>query len=243
MCFHDGPGIRTTVFLKGCSIHCPWCSNPENLDPHIERYKNDGETGIYGRVYDPQELVIELIKDERFWAKGGGITFSGGEPLLQAEVLLPVLMSLKERDVHIAVETALFVPKKNVQPILPYIDHFIVDVKILDPDRCKKILGGNLWMYKQNIQILYQEKKIHLFRVPCCPEYTFADEDQQLLLSFFADHREIPVQIFPIHRLGEKKYETLGKKMWESIGVENESLEAFCRLLKVKGIDAEICRI
>ena len=87
MCFHDGPGIRTTVFLKGCNLHCPWCANPENISALPQAYERDGRKGLYGKEFSEEELLKEVLKDRRFYEDGGGVTFSGGEPLLQIKAL------------------------------------------------------------------------------------------------------------------------------------------------------------
>lgn len=79
---HDGPGIRTTVFMKGCSLRCPWCSNPENLNPYPEKYTKKGINGIYGREYTCDEVYYEIIKDRAFYGSDGGVTFSGGRSLI-----------------------------------------------------------------------------------------------------------------------------------------------------------------
>lgn len=176
MCFHDGPGIRTTVFAKGCSLHCPWCANPENMNSSEEQYEKDGEQGVYGKRYSTSELIDILLRDKDFWMTDGGVTFSGGEPLLQAKALRDVLKGLKEQQIHIAAETALFIPTENIHQILSYIDCFIVDVKIMESTSCKEVLGGELELYKRNVDILYQNGKLSVFRVPCCPEYTFTEK-------------------------------------------------------------------
>ena len=80
---HDGPGIRTTIFLKGCSLRCPWCSNPENLNPYPEEYIKDGNRGIYGKEYAIDEIFIEVMKDKDYYESNGGLNFSGGEALLK----------------------------------------------------------------------------------------------------------------------------------------------------------------
>ncbi len=240
MCFHDGPGIRTTVFLKGCSLHCPWCSNPENLRFEQDEYEKDGKKGIYGTFYDPQELTDILMKDRKFWRIGGGVTFSGGEPLMQAEALLPVLELLKKRHVHTAVETALFVSEKRVSEVLPYIDYFIVDAKLMDKDKCREILGGDISAYIKNVKLIDQKGKLKLFRIPCCSEFTFTEENRELLTDFLSGYRQTPVQVFSVHNLGEKKYQSLGKEMWRSNGVEQRQLDDFCNVLRKSGIDAEV---
>lgn len=106
---HDGPGIRTTVFLKGCSIRCPWCSNPENINHQIESYVKDGKEGFYGKEYSVDQVLKEVLKDKIFYEDNGGVTFSGGEALLYAKELLPLMEQIKQNNISIAVETCLFV--------------------------------------------------------------------------------------------------------------------------------------
>ncbi len=243
MCFHDGPGIRTTVFVKGCSLHCPWCSNPENINSSEEPYEKDGNKGIYGRRYSASELTEILLKDKDFWIPEGGVTFSGGEALLQAEALNGVLKRLKEQQVHIAAETALFVPSERIRLVLPWIDYFIVDVKIMEESCCWKTLGGRLELYRQNVEFLYKSGKLKVFRIPCCPEYTFTETNKELVLEFLKQFPEVPVQIFAIHSLGEKKYESLKRPMWRTKGMDKESMRGYCSLLKEYGIEAEVIQI
>jgi len=243
MCFDDGPGIRTTVFMKGCSIHCPWCSNPENISFVPEPYEKEGIIGIYGKEYSSSELLEMLLKDQRFWEPDGGVTFSGGEALMQAEGLLDLLKELKSKGVHIAVETALFVPEDKVRMVLAYIDFFIVDVKLLNYDICMNVLGGNAGLYRKNVDIVYQSGKLKLFRVPCCPEYTFTDSNKTLLWEFLGQYPDVQVQLFAIHDLGSKKYETLKRPMWKTKGMEEKLLAEYCRELKADGRKAEVIHL
>lgn len=243
MCFHDGPGIRTTVFLKGCSLHCPWCSNPENIEFFLEEYEEEGVKSTCGRDYDTNKLIEILMKDRKFWDKEGGVTFSGGEALMQAEALQMLLKQLKSEDVHTAVETALFVPSTNLDRVISYIDYFIVDVKILNRRHCKEVLGGDTEQYLKNVETLYRTGRLKLFRVPCCPEYTFTEENKRELLNFFKEYADIPVQIFEIHRLGEKKYESLKRPMWKSSGLEEEDLYNYRNNLKQQGINVDVIYI
>ena len=243
MCFSDGPGIRTTVFLKGCSLHCPWCSNPENISFAPEVYIKDGVRGIYGRNYGTNELYNELIKDRRFWGKDGGVTFSGGEALMQAKVLVPLLRELKENDVHIAVETALFVPEEHLKAVIPYIDHFIVDAKIMEEEACRSILGGNIRSYLSNVDILYKSGKLKVFRIPLCYKYTFTSDNVMLLKEFLKKYPTIPVQIFSVHGLGESKYLSLGKEMMHFENVSEEDIKSLNDDLSAEGITSEIIQL
>ena len=137
---HDGPGIRTTIFLKGCSVRCPWCCNPENLLNTQQYYVKDGVKEVYGVYYEVNDLYEEIMKDEIFYTDSdvdydirnssdisrlpGGITFSGGEPLLQMEPLQPLLYLLDQRHIHMAVETSLFVPWRDLCLAMEYINFF-----------------------------------------------------------------------------------------------------------------------
>lgn len=243
MCFHDGPGIRTTVFTKGCTLHCPWCSNPENLNSAPESYEKDGVRGVYGKEYTVAELMKAVLKDQDFWGPDGGVTFSGGEALMQAEALEDVFRELKSQGIHLAVETALFVPEQYLEKAMAYIDYFIVDVKILEPALCREALGGNLELYLRNVKRLYDSGRLKLFRVPCCQEYTLSECNRELLAGFFREYMDVPVQIFAVHGLGEKKYQSLGRTMWKAEELEHEVLEAFCQELRQRGIAAEVIRI
>lgn len=126
---HDGPGIRTTVFLKGCSIRCPWCSNPENINHQIESYVKDGKEGFYGKEYSVDQVLKEVLKDKIFYEDNGGVTFSGGEALLYAKELLPLMQQIKQNNISIAVESSLFVPSSYLEMVIPFVDYFYVDLK------------------------------------------------------------------------------------------------------------------
>ena len=243
MSFHDGPGIRTTVFLKGCNLHCPWCANPENISFKIQEYMDNGKSGIYGKEYSVEELFEEILKDRLFWGDDGGITFSGGDPLMHSKELVPLLSKLKEQEIHIAVETALFVPSEHIEITLPYIDYYIIDIKILDEDICGKVLGGKLDDYLNNVKLLHRMGKNMLFRIPCNIEYTMSVDNKSRILDFLMEYSDIKVQLFAIHDLAKKKYESLEKKMWEHDTVDESQLIEFIDLLIDKGIDAEIIKI
>lgn len=240
MCFDDGPGIRTTVFMKGCSIHCPWCSNPENISFEKQMTSCGME---YGIDYEPQELVRILEKDKGFWGYGGGVTFSGGEVLMQAFQLEEVWTLLKKDGVHLAVETALFVPVQAVEIAMRYIDFYYVDVKLLVSELCLSVLGGDLNSYYNNLEMLVsQEKDIH-FRVPCSREFVMQEHYMGEMLKFFGKYKQYPIELFPLHDLGRKKYQSLGLQIREFEKVEERDLETFQARLIQEGCKAEIINI
>jgi len=243
MCFHDGPGIRTTVFLKGCTLHCPWCSNPENISFDLEKYSLGRQSGLYGKEYSPNELVNELLKDRKFWGDQGGVTFSGGEALAHILLLEPALSKLKEEKVHMAVESAMFVSDNAVDLALLYIDYFFIDVKILHPQKCQEVLGGNYCQYIKNVKRVCSTDKDVIFRMPCNYEYTMVDENKNSIIEFMQDFPDRKLQIFSTHDLGESKYESLGKQVWKHKPVSDGDLEKFNYELKSKGIRSEVIKI
>ncbi len=251
---HDGPGIRTTVFLKGCSIHCPWCENPENLLPYPEEYVKDGKKGIYGEYLSCDEIYSEIIKDRIFYdqpdesselgVQRGGVTFSGGEPLLQFDVLGPLLAKLKDENIHICVETCLFVPEDKLSIALKYVDLFYVDVKILNGDKCKNVLGGNLKQYMSNLDFLFAAQKSVVFRIPIIGGFTDFSENVTQIVRLLKKYNPIKVEIIKEHNLGKNKYHSLGKEPLELNKITDEDMKHIKdEILTLSGITVEICKV
>ena len=156
---------------------------------------------------------------------------------------MPVWESLKEKKVHMAIETSLFVPEINVKKALDYIDFYYVDIKLLDKEMCTQILGGEVETYFHNVQFLAeQEKKIH-FRIPCSEEYVLESRNWDAICQFLMEYAIYPVQIFGVHNLGESKYRHLGMKAEKLQAVSDERMnEVKCELEKI-GIEVEIINI
>ena len=219
MCFHDGPGIRTTVFLKGCNLHCPWCANPENISFKPQTYIDNGILGTYGKEYTHEELIKSLLKDRNFYGEDGGVTFSGGEPLLHMRKLSSVLDSLAQGDISVAIESAMQVPFDVWSDAADKIDYYIIDVKILGQDACREVLGGDATCFMENVRRLYQVGKDMVFRIPLNEEYTLANDNFDRITDFLRLYTDVPVEIFATHRLGAEKYKSLGLECpkWEEI--------------------------
>lgn len=266
---HDGPGIRTTVFLKGCSLCCPWCSNPENLIPMPQSYVKDGIKGCYGKYFNTEELIKECLKDKAFYIGQlvdpahwmisnpkdidllpGGVTFSGGEALLQIDALIPVLIGLHNSGVHIAVETCLFVPEKNLQAALEFVDLFYVDVKILDAECCKALEIGNLECYLSNLDTLFAwrdkqgRNKPVIIRIPVIGSYTDTPDNRNSVKMLLKKYKNsiLKIELIKEHNLGESKYRSLGMKP-DYHGVEDGLMELYKVELETLGILTEICSV
>lgn len=224
-CLHDGPGIRTTVFLKGCNLKCPWCANPECISFDIE--------GEFGRDIQIDELEKELLKDEPYYSlNDGGVTFSGGEPLLQIKELEGLLASLNDKNIHICFETALFVNKNLLQLAIPYVDEFIVDVKVLTADECKTIIGGNIPIYFENLKLLFNESKKVTFRIPVCKE-VLDEENISMIMELISKFPPNKVEIFKIHNLAKEKYVKLNREFHSSDVSDGELNGLFSEIKKI----------
>lgn len=243
---HDGPGIRTTVFLKGCNLKCPWCANPENLDFKKTNFINEEtkESGTFGYDVEALDLFDEIIKDREYYKiNNGGVTFSGGEPLLQIKELEALLIKLKDEKINMCVETALQVPTELVKTAIKYIDEFIVDIKILDKEECKKKLNGDIDLYMENIKLLIAKSKISIFRIPIINEYTLKEKNMEKIIELLKIYKVPKVEIFKVHNLAESKYKSIGKEMIKFSEVKDNDLEKVYNKIKDIGQNVQIIKI
>ncbi len=241
---HDGPGIRTTVFLKGCNLRCPWCANPENLSFQKEEYVKDGIKGIYGYEISGEELEKEILKDKIYYEDGGGVTFSGGEALLAFKELEPLLKKLKEDKINICVETALMVKNELLEIALNYVDLFIIDIKILDDSYSKEIIGGKVQLYKDNIDRVFKANKKFIFRIPLIKPYTCNEANLNEIYSLIQQYPPEKLEIFKVHRLAENKYKSLNKKMIEiQEEVTEQDMKKIKKDIEKFAINVDICKL
>ena len=252
---HDGPGIRTTVFLKGCSLHCPWCANPENILAVPESYEKEGHQGVYGKWVSNYDLLEVILKDRMFYDKisahdfactnmPGGVTFSGGEPLLQIGKLESLCRWLKGEKIHICAETALFVPESLVETAIRYVDLFYVDIKILDENRCAALLGGDLNCYLKNVDKLFDANKKIIFRVPVIGGYTDDEENRKNVIQLVNQFRPLKVELIKEHNLGADKHRSLGKLPLSLGTVTDTDMEMYQHeVIHRTGIETEVCKI
>ena len=237
-CINDGPGIRTTVFLKGCPLHCIWCHNPESqkIDKqilffehkctHCGRCKNltvddadffcpNGAKEICGKTVSSDEVVTEVMKDAVFYKNsGGGVTLSGGEPLFQLEFAMEILQKCKERGLHTAIETCGFVSKESIRKIAQYTDLFLFDFKEADPARHKEYTGVDNAVILENLQLLNALKKDVILRCPIIPGCNDRQAHYDKICQLANTHRSIiGIELEPYHALGEHKYAALDKQL------------------------------
>ena len=213
--FVDGPGIRTTVFFKGCNLQCQWCHNPESQCAEKQLLIYAGKCEDCGQEYTPEELLALLRKDKRFYdASGGGVTLSGGECMLQIDFLEQVLKLCKQAGIHTAVDTAGCVVWQRFLQILPYTDLFLYDVKSMDPKTHKEYTGVDNQQILQNLARLLQWGARVIIRFPVIPGVNDNSREMELLDVFYKENGyPEKTELLPYHKLGEHKYEAIGRQM------------------------------
>ena len=244
--FIDGPGIRTTVFFKGCNLRCKWCHNPESQSFNREMmfWKNKcvgcgkckklcqyelskcdlcAKCTVYcpaharevcGKEYSVYEVLEEVSKDKIFYNySGGGVTFSGGECMLQIDFLESLLSKCRSLDIHTAVDTAGDVPWEYFERIIPYTNVFLYDVKCFSEDLHLKGTGVS------NRRILENLKKLSdifngdlIIRIPLIPSFNDDLQEIEKIAEFLKNINYKKVDILPYHSMGNNKYAALGKE-------------------------------
>ena len=207
----DGEGIRTTVFFKGCSLRCPWCHNPENLTsvPEILRYGN-GRSETLGRLVTADDILPELLEDRDFYeTSGGGVTFSGGEVMLQADGARELAAALYENGVSMLIDTAGCVSYSEFEKLRGVVAGYLYDFKTADPEKYRSI-GGDLHRVTENLTRLMTDGENVRVRIPLIPGFNSAGTDVTLMCRYLRDMGVAAVEVIPFHRLGASKYEAMG---------------------------------
>jgi len=240
---HDGPGIRTTVFFKGCSLHCPWCANPENIHCSIESYKELSNKANFGYYITLQDLYEKILLDRSYYDSDGGVTFSGGEPLLFVDEMEPLLIKLLEEKISVCIETSLYSSKDNLRKIIPYLNTIIVDVKILNKESVKKYLGGDLSKYYENFDLLTKCNINKIFRMPLIKGFTTEFDNIVKVASFLKSYDIKKIELLLGHNLAEKKYLLLNKQFYRCENLSTNEKETITHVFDSYGIDAVLCNV
>ena len=238
---HDGPGIRTTVFLKGCPLRCWWCHNPESQDKEPVRVdimrKVNGKhvpgEKVYGEHMEVDQVVETLIRDAHFYEEsGGGVTFSGGEPLMQPEGLLLLLEASKMHGIHTCVDTSGYASWEQFDRILNLTDLFLFDLKNMDPELHKAYTGMDNGPILSNADKLLDKGARLIFRIPVIPGINTSKSEVADMVRFLKERAEkmTEVHLLPYHRIAENKYQRL--KMEQHLADVAEPDERMMRYLK-----------
>lgn len=204
----DGPGIRTTVFLKGCPLRCKWCHNPESQ-------RSEVETGSNGKVYGYTATVSEVMeaveKDRDFFqSSGGGLTLSGGEPTFQFEFCIELLKEARRRRIHTALETCGQISRDRLIALLPLVDVFLYDYKATGCGEYRRLTRADGVLIRENLEFLLHNEANVILRCPLIPQVNDTDEHLAAIHAFQKDPRIQSVELLPYHNIGESKARDLG---------------------------------
>ena len=286
-CLHDGPGVRTVVFLKGCPLRCFWCQNPEGLnrkreiqfivrncimcrtcasvcptnahqfveDRHIflrERCIDCGRCvescpagalQYTGREVSVEGVVEEVLQDKDYYdLSKGGVTLSGGEPLMQPEFSKAVLEGCKLMSIHTAIETSLFAPWESVEMVLPYVDLIMFDIKHIESSVHKRVTGVSNELILENARKLLFEAKVPLIvRTPIVPTVNDSSEVVVKIAEFIRGSSNLEYyELLPFHKLGQSKYQNLGLE-YPAKDLERPSKEKMLELARAaEGVGVKV---
>lgn len=218
---HDGPGIRQTIFFKGCPLSCWWCHNPESQSSKIEHYtkkktlegKSFQRKEEIGYFIDSSELMKTIQKDVPFYDEsGGGVTFSGGEPLMQTDFLVEIASQCTKNHIHTALDTSGYTSRQNLTRVLPYIDLFLFDLKIMDNPLHKKYTGVSNHQILENLNFLLESDQPVRIRFPVIPGVTDTTTNLEEIKNFLHPYKNIQaMDILPYHTISKAKYKRFDK--------------------------------
>ena len=229
---HDGVGIRTIVFLKGCALRCRWCCNPESQSFDIETMVINGKKKIMGKDVTVEEVMETVKRDMPYYSRSDGrLTLSGGESLLQPDFARGLLKAAKELGINTAMESMGFAKYETIASILPYLDVYLMDIKHMNPSKHADYTQKSNELMLENARKIAASGQTELIiRVPVIPG--FNDTEEEILdIARFAD--SLPgvkqIHLLPYHSFGRGKYEGLGREypMGEAVPPSNEKMQQF----------------
>lgn len=211
---HDGPGIRTIVFLKGCVLRCRWCCNPESQERGIQQMTVGGKTKTMGRDVSVEEVMVEVMKDLPYYRRsGGGLTLSGGECLCQPDFSAALLQAAQEAGLNTAIESTACAKYETIQKLLPHLDLYLMDIKHIDSDKHKAFTGQPNTLILENAKRLARDAKHLIIRVPVIPTFNDTPEEIAAIAQFANSLPNVTeLHLLPYHRLGQDKYAGLGRE-------------------------------
>jgi len=263
----DGPGIRTTVFFKGCNLACKWCHNPESqsnktqmlfyrskctgcgkcaevCENHLESCTLCGKCALYclndarqicGKEYTADEVLTEVAKDKIFYdASGGGVTCSGGECMLQIDFLCELLGKCKEKGIHTAVDTAGNLPWEYFERVLPLADLFLYDIKALSDELHREGTGVSNKRILENLKRLAERKRDGIIiRIPVIEGFNANENELKSIKSFIDTLGIKKVELLPYHKMGEHKYEAIGKEATVYTEPSKEKMDEYKKIFGI----------
>lgn len=221
---NDGPGIRTTVFFKGCPLKCWWCHNPESQRKFPEEFEDCSFRWHLSHDYENKhrigsevtidDVMTEIEKDIPFYEESnGGVTFSGGEPMLQFNFLYELLKQCREKNINTAIDTTGYTDFKNLKAIYDATDIFLYDLKLMNQELHIKYTGVSNKLIHENLRMLALNDKKVVLRIPVVPTITDTEENLNEMIEFIMSLKNIrEINLLPYHRNAESKYGKMKKE-------------------------------
>jgi pyruvate formate lyase activating enzyme len=251
---HDGPGIRVTFFMKGCPLSCRWCHNPEGISPFPQTVLKTDRVGDMefsrqeevGKFFTVNSILEILGKEKVFINQSkGGVTFSGGEPMLQTDFLLDVLKACKNRGYHTAVDTSGYSTAENYKSIIPFTDLFLFDIKHIDEAKHLESTGVTNSGMLDNYRLLINSGRDVMVRIPVIPGFNDDMDHLERLKQFITETKTssvIKINLLPFHKIGASKYKRFNLQ-YRMSGIEQpdkEKMKRIKELFEATGISVKI---
>ena len=243
---HDGNGIRTIVFLKGCVLRCRWCCNPESQEYAIQTMMVQGKPKVIGEDVTVEDVMKTVEKDRPYYRRtGGGLTLSGGESLCQPEFAAALLRAAKEIGISTAMESMGGAKWEVIEGLLPYLDQYLLDIKHMNPDKHREYTGRSNELMLENARKIAKSGITELsIRVPVIPGFNDTTQEIRDIAAYTRQLGNVKrLHLLPYHRLGQDKYTGLGREylMGDAEPPTNEKMEALLKTAEqTSGIECQI---
>lgn len=231
---HDGGGIRTIVFLKGCPLRCKWCCNPEGQHYNVEKMTLGGKEKIVGQDVTVGEIIDIVERDRIYYRRsGGGLTLSGGESLTQPDFAVALLKTAKEMGINTAMESTGFADFSVISRYLPYLDLYLMDIKHMNSAKHKEFTSQPNELILENAKKITDAGARLIVRTPVIPTFNATKEEIGEIAKFASSLKGVTqMHILPYHRIGTDKYKGLNRD-YSLTGIEPPSKELMNELLEV----------
>lgn len=241
---HDGPGVRTLVFLKGCPLRCRWCCNPESQSYEIQPMTRGGKRRLVGRDVTVEEVLAEVKCDRPYYVRsGGGVTLSGGESLGQPEFATALLAACMQSGIDTAMETTGFAETATVDRFLPVLDHVLMDIKHMDSRKHEQFTTRPNERILHNARHIAEHAKHLVIRVPVIPTFNDTEAEIGAIAAFAASLPRVQeMHLLPYHRLGQDKYAGLGRPytLEDITPPSSDTMQRLLRVVESHGLTAQL---
>ena len=241
---HDGPGVRTIVFLKGCPLRCRWCCNPESQSYEIQQMNQKGVMKTIGRDVTVAEVLEEVLRDRPYYRRsGGGLTLSGGESLWQPDFATALLEAAHQNGINTAIETTGFAKSEIIEKFIPHVDLFLMDIKHINSAKHEEFTTRPNEQILSNAKLIAEKAKKLIIRVPVIPGFNDTVEEIGDIASFALSLPNVnEIHLLPYHRMGRDKYEGLGREylMGDVPSPTAEHMQILLEVCRNKGLTAHL---